>query len=99
MSWLNKNKTGFAFHNYKDQGISKQKLEEWFEKVNWELLFNKRSTTWKELPVKVQERINNPAAAIEVMLEKNSIIKRPVVEYNNTLLIGFNENEFKKIFK
>lgn len=99
MSWLNKNKIGFAFHNYKDQGISKKKLEEWFEKVNWELLFNKRSTTWKELPVIVQERINNPAAAIEVMLEKNSIIKRPVVEYNNTLLIGFNENEFKKIFK
>ena len=99
MAWLTKNKIAFSFHNYKDKGISKEKLEEWFEKESWELLFNKRSTTWKELPATVQEKINNPAAAIRVMVENNSIIKRPVVEYNNKLLIGFNENEFKKVFK
>ena len=99
MAWLTKNKTAFSFHNYKDKGISKEKLAEWFEKESWELLFNKRSTTWKELPATVQEKINNPAAAIQVMVENNSIIKRPVVEYNNKLLVGFNENDFKKVFK
>jgi len=99
MAWLTKNKIVFSFHNYKDKGISKEKLKEWFEKESWELLFNKRSTTWKELPATVREKINDPAAAIPVMVENNSIIKRPLVEYNNKLLIGFNENEFKKVFK
>ena len=99
MAWLTKNNTAFVFHNYKDKGISKEKLKEWFEKESWELLFNKRSTTWKELPATVREKINDPAAAIPVMVENNSIIKRPLVEYNNKLLIGFNENEFKKVFK
>lgn len=99
LAWLTENKIAFIFHDYKEKGISKEKLEEWFAKESWELLFNKRSTTWKELPATVQKKINNPAAAIKVMVEKNSIIKRPVIEYNDKLLIGFNENEFKNGFK
>ena len=49
MTWLKKNKIDFSFHDYKQQGISKEKLEEWCNKEGWEIIFNKRSTTWREL--------------------------------------------------
>lgn len=98
LSWLKKNKIAFAFHDYKQSGISREKLEAWAAKENWELLFNKRSTSWRELPAARQQKVEDAASAIKEMLQNNSIIKRPVVEYGNRLLIGFSEEVFKKAF-
>lgn len=99
MLWLKKNNVVYSFHDYKQEGISKQKLDTWCTKTGWELIFNKRSTTWRELPVAEQKKITNQAAAIKIMIKQNSIIKRPVLEFNSKLLVGFKEDEYKKAFK
>jgi arsenate reductase (glutaredoxin) len=95
MAWLTKNNIPFIFHDYKIKGISKNRLEEWFTKAKWELIFNKRSTTWRELPLIIQNKTNNPSAAIDLMMQNNSIIKRPIIEFNGKLIIGFNEAQYK----
>jgi arsenate reductase len=97
MSWLNKNKVAYTFHDYKQEGITKAKLEEWSSKAGWEAVFNKRSTTWRELPVSEQNKVTNQASAIKVMMENNSIIKRPVIESGEKLVIGFNEEAMKHL--
>jgi len=97
--WLQKNNIDFSFHDYKLQGISKEKLEDWCTKKGWEVIFNKRSTTWRQLPEAEQQKVINLPTAIKVMLANNSIIKRPVVEYNNKIIVGINEEEYKKTFK
>ncbi len=99
ITWLQKNNINFSFHNYKLQGISKEKLEDWCNKEGWETIFNKRSTTWRELPEAEQQKVINEPAAIKVMLTQNSIIKRPVIEYNRKILIGFNEAAYQNTFK
>lgn len=99
MAWLQKNNIAFSFHDYKLQGISKEKLEEWCGKQGWETIFNKRSTTWRELPETEQNKVINQAAAIKIMLVNNSIIKRPIIEQNNKIIVGFNENEYKGLSK
>lgn len=99
MNWLNKNKIAFSFHDYKQEGISKKKLEAWFTKESGENIFNKRSTTWRELPPTVQNKVVDRSSAIKIMMEHNSIIKRPVIEHGDKLVIGFNEENFKKAFK
>ncbi len=99
MDWLNKKKIPFSFHDYKRSGISKQKLEEWCSKVGLETIFNKRSTTWKELPAGEQAKANDQAAAIKIMKENNSIIKRPVIESGKDLLVGFKEEQYMKVLK
>jgi len=99
INWLNKNKIPFSFHDYKQEGISKEKLEAWFAKGSWENIFNKRSTTWRELPLTVQNKITDDTLAMKIMMEHNSIIKRPVIEHGDKLVIGFNEENFKKAFK
>lgn len=98
-NWLNDRKISFEFHDYKQQGISEQKLAEWCKQKGWESIFNKRSTTWKELDTATQAENINEAAAVKLMAVHNSIIKRPIVEHNGKVVaVGFNEKRFQEIF-
>jgi arsenate reductase (glutaredoxin) len=99
LALLKKLKADFSFHDYKQQGITPQKLQEWCEKAGWEIVLNKRSTTWRELDEAEQNKIVNQPAAIKQMMKNNSIIKRPIIEINTNLLIGFNETEIIKQIK
>lgn len=94
MDWLKQQKINFEFHNYKEAGITLAKLNEWCNKVGWEKVFNKRSTTWKELSPKQQEGVINQQTAVQVMKDYNSIIKRPIIEYKGNVLIGFDAKKY-----
>jgi arsenate reductase len=100
IDWLKKNKTEFEFHDYKAKGITAAKLKEWSKQVGWESLVNKRGTTWRQLDEKAQANVTNESAAIALMIEKTSIIKRPLIEDEGKVLtLGFDEIEYKKKFK
>lgn len=99
MGWLKKNDLDFSFHDYKQEGISKEKLSAWCNELGWENVFNKRSTTWRELSEAEQKKIVNQATAIKTMMENNSIIKRPIIEFGKKLFAGFNETEITKQLK
>lgn len=98
IDWLKNNNINFIFHNYKQLGIRKEKLIAWDAKVGWDIFFNKRSTSWRELPKEEQDTIKNLSAAIKIMLKNNSIIKRPMIECKNDLIIGFDEQKYKRAF-
>jgi Spx/MgsR family transcriptional regulator len=98
LHWFKMNNIEVSFYDYKKESISKQKLTAWCINSGWEILLNKKSSTWRNLSAELQNRITNQAAAIQIMKEQNSIIKRPVVEYADKLLVGFNEVVFKKEF-
>jgi len=99
LDWLKKNKIDYEFYDYKKSRITKAKLEAWSKKVGWEVLVNKKGTTWRKLTPEEQKKVTNQSAAIKVMMENNSIIKRPVVEAGEKLLVGFNETDFIKQLK
>jgi len=99
IDWLKKNKIDFEFHDYKTQGITEAKLKEWSKQVGWESLVNKRGTTWRQLDEKEQNKITNASAAIALIKEKTSVIKRPLIEENGKVLaLGFDEEEYKNKF-
>ena len=75
LDWLKENQLEYEFHDYKKKGITKEKLQEWSKQLGWEKLLNKKGTTWRGLPVEVQQTITNNEAAIELMIEKPSLIK------------------------
>ena len=99
MAWLNKKRISFSFHDYKQQGINKEKLEEWCSKTGLEVIFNKRSTTWRELPESEQRKAEERQQAIKLMMGNTSIIKRPIIENGNNLIVGFNEEQYNKHLK
>lgn len=97
IDWLNKNKIGVEFHDYKKLGITEAKLSEWCKQVGWERLVNKRGTTWRQLDEAIQKKVTNEKSAIALMMEKTSVIKRPVIEKNGkVILLGFDEAEYEK---
>ncbi len=100
LDWLKKNNVEFEFHDYKKSGITASRLSDWSKQVGWESLVNKRGTTWRQLDEAVQNKITNEKAAIALMLEKTSVIKRPLIEdKGKVLLLGFDETEYKKKLK
>lgn len=97
LEWLKKHNVEFEFHDYKKAGITQTKLAEWSKQVGWESLVNKKGTTWRQLDESVQKKITNEKAAIALMQEKTSVIKRPLIEKNGkVILLGFAEDEYKK---
>jgi Spx/MgsR family transcriptional regulator len=97
-SWLKQHKIEFAFHDYKKEGIGESKLKDWCVKVGWEKLLNKKSTTWRGLSEAEQARITSQPEAIKTMMQHNSIIKRPVIEFKGKVFVGYDEASFSKYF-
>jgi len=97
--WLKKHHIPVEFHDYKKEGISKEKLQEWCALQPLDLILNKKSTAWKELSPTQQEKAATPAGALKLMQEYNNLVKRPVIEIPGTILIGFNEASYKSAFK
>lgn len=99
IAWMKNHKADFEFHDYKSKGIASDKLREWSKQVGWESLVNKRGTTWRQLDPAVQNKVTNEKAAIELMMDKTSVIKRPLIERNGrVILLGFDETDYKKVF-
>lgn len=96
--WLNENNIEFEFHDYKKKGITKSKLKDWCKEADWEVLLNRRGTTWRKLDDATKAGINK-TSAIDIMAEETSIIKRPVIETGNEVLVGFSIDTFEAAFK
>src|SRR6476661_429873 len=94
---LDKRKLGYSFHDYKTQGIAREKLEGWAKKVGWEVLLNRAGTTFKKLPDADKQGLTEKKA-IALMLAQPSMIKRPVLEAKGKLTIGFKPEDYKKLF-
>lgn len=98
-TWLEENQISYSFHDYKKSGITATKLKEWTAKTGWQPLVNKQGTTWRQLDKFVQDNITNEKTAISLMLEKNSVIKRPVIETSKgEIIVGFDEANYTKHF-
>jgi arsenate reductase len=96
--WLKNKGIAYEFHDYKKLGISEAKLEEWLTQVPYDKLVNRAGTTFKKLTDEEKAKITDNASAIALMLEKTSVIKRPIVESDKILAVGFKVEEYDTVF-
>ena len=100
LDWLNGHGIPYEFHDYKKKGITADALKAWSKQVGWEVLLNRKGLTWKQLPEAERARIKTEADAIQLMIDKTSIIKRPLLEKNGkVILLGFDEETYEKTLK
>lgn len=96
--WLDANAIAYDFHDFKKLGIDAKTLESWLAQQPWEKLVNRAGMTWRNLSDAEKAAVKDNASAIELMINKPSVIKRPVVvEAKNIKAIGFNEAEYLKL--
>ena len=88
-AWLDKKGVACHFHDYKSAGIERDRLERWSKKAGWKTLLNRSGLTFKKLPDSDKESLTEKKA-IGLMLDKPSMIKRPVLDLGGgKILVGF----------
>ena len=95
--FLDANEIAFSFHDFREDGINPIQLAAWASELGWEKLLNKRSTTWRNLPDETKQNINE-VLALMVMEDQPTLIKRPVLELSDQVLVGFSEKTYTDIF-
>jgi arsenate reductase len=96
-TWLETAGIGYSFHDYKAQGIDAGTLAGWAAEVGWEKLLNRAGTTFRALPDADKAGID-AAKAIRLMAAQPSMIKRPVLDVDGALLVGFDPSAYAKAF-
>jgi Spx/MgsR family transcriptional regulator len=97
-SWLDEHDVAYAFHDYKALGIDRAHLEAWTREAGWETVLNRAGTTFRKLPDDARADLD-AEKAIALMLEQPSMIKRPVVEVDGKLLVGFKPEIYGSVFE
>lgn len=95
--WLDGRGVDYAFHDYKAVGIDRERLQAWAGQVGWETLLNRAGTTFRKLPDADKVGVDQ-AKAIELMLAQPSMIKRPVLDLGDKLLVGFKPEAYAAAF-
>lgn len=97
--WLTSQSIDYTFHNFKKDGVTEQMLSDWLQQVPDSKLINRAGMTWRKLDDATKDSINDQASAIQLMLEKSSVIKRPIlVKDGNILALGFVEADYQALF-
>jgi len=96
-TWLDEHDAAYDFHDYKASGIDRAHLEAWSDKGGWETVLNRAGTTFRKLPDAERENLTREKA-IALMLAQPSMIKRPVLEHDGKLLIGFKPEAYAAEF-
>src|ERR1700744_1096684 len=97
LKWLDAKGIPYKFHNYREDGLDEATVQYWLKHLPIDKVINTRSTTFRELPEAKKPGIKDKGAAIQLMLNNTSIIKRPLWDFgNDDLLTGWDEAEISK---
>ena len=92
--WLDAKGVAYAFHDYKKEGADAGRIAGWVDRAGWEKVLNRAGTTFRKLPEADREGLD-AAKAVKLMAANPSCIKRPVVEHEGGLLVGFKQDEWE----
>jgi Spx/MgsR family transcriptional regulator len=94
-AWLTAQGLAHDFHDFKKQGVPKPQLQQWLDTCGWEVVLNRKGTTWRKLDAAVQAAVTDAASARALMLAQASVIKRPVIEWPaGAITVGFNPDQW-----
>jgi arsenate reductase len=94
-AWLDDHGVAYAFHDYKSAGIDAAALQRWAGALGWETLLNRNGTTFRKLDDAAKQDLDE-SRAIALMREQPSMIKRPVLEMDGRLLVGFKPETYAR---
>lgn len=88
LKWLDGRGVDYAFHNIRTVGLSEADIARWADKAGWEVLLNRRGTTWRGLSEADRDAVDQ-ARAVQLMAHYPALIKRPVFVVGSDVLVGF----------
>ena len=95
-AWLDRRGVQYRFHDYKSAGIDMAQLRRWCEELGWEALLNRAGTTFRKLPPGEKQSLDE-SSAMALMLAQPSVVKRPVLELGNRIVVGFDPQLYQSL--
>jgi arsenate reductase (glutaredoxin) len=97
-TWLEDHGIDYAFHDYKKEGLDATTLDRFLKDIEWEKLLNRAGTTFRKLPEDERQNVD-AAKARALMLAQPSMVKRPVLDKDGRLTVGFKPDQYELFFK
>jgi len=92
--WLDDHNIDYNSHDYKKSGVDIPFLKKAMDDHGWDVIINKNSTTWRTLPDHEKDEMTREQA--ELLADaKPSVIKRPIIDTDKSIIVGFNEDVYK----
>ena len=94
-AWLSDHGLERELHDFKKQGVPPARLAQWLRACGWELVLNRKGTTWRQLDPATQAAVTDAASAHALMLQQASVIKRPVIEWpSGAITVGYTPEQW-----
>lgn len=98
MNWLTEHGIAYEFIDYKKAGVAESHLPDWNSRAGWEKLLNTRGLMWKKLSDEERANVDEQKALL-LMAQYPSLIKRPVLDTGDRLIVGFTPENYTEQFK
>lgn len=95
--WLDDHGVAYGFHDYRKDGLDAARLQGWIDALGWEKLLNRSGTTFRKLPDAAKEGLDAMSAKA-LMLDQPAMIRRPLVDADGDLSVGFSADDWQKRF-
>ena len=92
--WLDQNGIAYQFRDFRADGLTLELLQHFADHLDWNTLLNCSSTSWRQLSVEQQSDLTLEKA-IALMLNTPTLIKRPILDTGDKLIIGFKSDHYK----
>lgn len=97
--WLTQHDIAVEFQDFKKSGFDLKTAQNWLNQRDYSELINRSSLTWRGLTDEQKQQVTGYSSALALMMEKTSVIKRPILEQDGKILhIGFDAAAYTKIF-
>ncbi len=93
-TWLDNNSIDYQFHDYRVDGLTLELLHHFAADLGWETMLNRSSTSWRQLSAEQQSDLTE-AKALQLMLALPTLIKRPILDADSKLLLGFKPDTYQ----
>jgi len=92
LKFLKSHHIPFAFIDFRETPADEETIRKWLEHAEIKTLLNTRGTTYRTL--KLKERDLSDEEKIQWLAKENMLIKRPVLDLDKKVIIGYNESEY-----
>ena len=95
--WLEARNVEYTFHDVREDGLERTKVQDWLDELGWETLVNRRSTSWKAMEEEARAAMDN-ASALDAIMDQPTLIKRPLLDTGHECHCGFSAANYQSIF-
>ena len=99
--YLQDNNIEFIDRHIAEENPTKEELKDWLEKSNLPInkFFNTSGVLYREMGLKDKVKTASVDELLDILSTNGMLVKRPIIVKDNTVLVGFKEEEWNEKIK